>query len=73
MAGNVMEWALDGYWPYPSEPQTNPVGARSVLRIVRGNAFGQDEIDLCRARQRDPTAPSFRRGYFGFRCAHGVQ
>ena len=41
MAGNVGEWCFDFYnYPYPSEPQTDPVSKKpSVYQVIRGGSW----------------------------------
>jgi formylglycine-generating enzyme required for sulfatase activity len=68
MLGNVMEWTLDQYAPYPSTPQTNPwvKSTTSYPHAVRGGSWHDDESALsCKARvasdpswkKQDPQLP----------------
>ena len=55
MTGNLNEWCLDYYGPYPAEPQTNPTGAEDneyTLRVVRGGAFHLDSAGYSRNTKR---------------------
>ena len=55
MTGNVNEWCLDFYGPYPEDPQTNPTGPEQneyTLRVVRGGAFHNDSIGWSRNTRR---------------------
>ena len=55
MTGNLNEWCLDFYGPYPEEPQTNPTGAEQneyTLHVVRGGAFHNDSLGWCRNTRR---------------------
>jgi formylglycine-generating enzyme required for sulfatase activity len=41
MHGNVYEWCLDWYGPYPKGKVTNPTGpAKGVEKVMRGGCFG---------------------------------
>ena len=55
MTGNLNEWCLDFYGPYPEDPQTNPTGAEQneyTLHVVRGGAFHNDSLGWCRNTRR---------------------
>ena len=56
MTGNINEWCLDIYGPYPAEPQTNPTGAElsgsSALYVVRGGSFLVQSARWCRNTKR---------------------
>ncbi|MBE6231639.1 MAG: hypothetical protein E7117_04635 [Bacteroidales bacterium] len=55
MTGNLNEWCLDYYGPYPAEPQTNPTGPEDnqyTLRVVRGGAFHLDSAGYSRNTKR---------------------
>ena len=56
MHGNVFEWVEDCPAPYPSEPQTDPIGPVSEGHIVRGGCFGVAAPGL-RSAVRNVTAP----------------
>ncbi len=68
MLGNVMEWTLDQYQPYPSGEQTNPWvrSTQPYPQAVRGGSWNDPATDLrCAARvasdaswkQQDPQLP----------------
>jgi formylglycine-generating enzyme required for sulfatase activity len=44
MLGNVMEWTLDQYAPYPASPQDNPwvKSTTPYPHVVRGGSWGND-------------------------------
>ena len=75
MAGNVMEWTMDWYLPYPGNTYKNPRFGR-LLKVLRGNAFqkaGHYFLDAYRysffRTEADPN------DYFenvGFRCVTEV-
>ena len=39
MSGNVWEWCLDSYKPYPDMPQENPVSMGGNLFVLRGGSW----------------------------------
>lgn len=73
MAGNVMEWTLDWYGPYPAAAVVNPTGPDAGTQgIVRGGAWTQTRLSAAAVRTAfrsgvDPANPSLN---VGFRCAH---
>jgi eukaryotic-like serine/threonine-protein kinase len=53
MAGNVAQWCADGWRPYTTEPQTDPVGTLDdTTRMQRGGAWGKIAW-RCRSGYRD--------------------
>lgn len=56
MTGNVNEWCLDLYGPYPEEPQTNPTGAEPggsySYYVVRGGSYLVGSERWCRNTKR---------------------
>jgi formylglycine-generating enzyme required for sulfatase activity len=68
MLGNVMEWTLDQYAPYPAAPQQNPIvpSTAAYPHAVRGGSWNDDETAVtCTARvksdaswkRQDPQLP----------------
>jgi sulfatase modifying factor 1 len=71
LAGNVSEWVLDDYRPYPSECNACAFvqGEAGVDRVFRGGSFAEPATSL-RTGYRDGQGPSYRAAVRGFRCAH---
>jgi len=65
MAGNVMEWCLNGYYD-PSGPEVG----EDVSRVLRGGAWC-DDPDFCRAARRLDLTPGLRGDGIGFRVCRG--
>ena len=67
MHGNVWEWCVDGFGPYPSEPQVDPRQIDSVQDRVRrgGSWFGPGQA--CRSANRAWGHPMSRMQNTGFR------
>ena len=68
MLGNVMEWTLDQYAPYPAGPQTNPwvKATKPYPRVARGGSWNDPASAItCTARvqsdaswkEQDPQLP----------------
>jgi len=70
MSGNVSEWCWDWFGSYPSEAQTNPVGAViGSYRVSRGNECISNAQSL-RPAYRNYNYPNYQGGnFFGFRLA----
>ena len=79
LAGNVWELLLDGWAPYPTEAQVDPVAGASVggpdlqlvegRRALRGGSFGGAVVNL-RTRWRDSHEVTNAVAFVGFRCAY---
>jgi len=67
MHGNVEEWCLDWYGPYPAEPQTDPVGyADGLFRVTRGGSHNTT-AEFLRSANRLGTLPEDKHWLIGFR------
>ena len=67
MHGNVEEWCLDWYGPYPDGPQTDPLGpASGEFRVTRGGSHSTD-LKFLRSANRSGSLPDDRTWLIGFR------
>jgi formylglycine-generating enzyme required for sulfatase activity len=71
MTGLLEQWVLDWHGPYPSEPQTDPVGhATGDFRVSRGRGFDPrhpDAANYLRPQTRFANPPADRNEITGFR------
>jgi formylglycine-generating enzyme required for sulfatase activity len=71
MHGNVEEWCLDWYGPYPAWEQTDPVGlCDGDFRVTRGGSHGTEPAFL-RSANRSGALPEDRSWLIGFRVVQG--
>ena len=70
MLGNVSEWCLDGLRDFGPDPAVDPVGPPEpgAARVVRGGSWS-GVARYCRCAFRNRSAPDYRNGVLGFRCA----
>ena len=69
MAGNVWEWAADGYAPYDPSKTDNPVQGGRPTRVVRGGHWLNSSATSPRAANREDRGEEKRLEDVGFRCA----
>lgn len=69
MSGNVWEWTVSPYQPYPFNEADDAETPRSeALWVMRGGSFGDAE-QMIRAANRGGADPGARRPFLGFRVA----
>lgn len=67
MHGNVAEWCMDWYGPYPKGRTTSPAGPdRGVERVIRGGHY-YSSLDECRSAKRSRFQPDLASDVIGFR------
>lgn len=72
MLGNAFEWTWDWMGPYPSGPQTDPVGPPGgENRVFRGGSFKHPDVEA-RAAFRNGYGPGNQVEFIGFRCVRSL-
>ena len=67
MHGNVEEWCLDWYGPYPSDEVSDPAGPdKGMFKVTRGGSHNTPHAFL-RSANRSAAIPSDRHSQIGFR------
>jgi formylglycine-generating enzyme required for sulfatase activity len=66
MHGNVSEWCLDSFAPYPAGAVTDPFVTGGPFRVLRGGSL-LNSSDFCRSAVRDFITPGLTDFSFGFR------
>ena len=67
MHGNVREWVLDVYGPYPTEPVTDPTGAAEGAHIVDRGGGWLGHTKYCRSAYRVAHDPGYKNSRLGMR------
>ena len=70
MHGNVMEWCLDNYAPYPHEYQIDPIATKGHLKVTRGGAWSYFPWN-CRSSVRGLNPQGYKHITQGFRLVLG--
>jgi len=67
MQGNVVQWCLDGYGPYPGGEVTDPIGTGVGTGMVLRGGFAESFAWDCSPTARGTYNPSHRENGIGFR------
>jgi formylglycine-generating enzyme required for sulfatase activity len=73
LAGNVWEWCLDNYVPYPTGPETDPVHllAERSAHVVRGGGWNRSARGIL-ASYRGGATYDYQVPGLGFRCVRNL-
>lgn len=74
MQGNVCEWCLDQYGPYPATNCTDWIGRHPHTPVVfRSGSWGAKDLRMFRSAHRGYCDSQIKRAWFGFRvCLHSL-
>src|SRR5262249_14013154 len=68
LAGNVWEWCLDAYLPYPTQSETDPVRRGTTgNRVIRGGGWNRSARGLV-SSFRGAAIVTYQVPALGFRC-----
>jgi formylglycine-generating enzyme len=73
LSGNVSEWTLDAYVPYPGVCRDCAQIDATRNPTIRGGAFYVSNSNLLRTAPREAPQVFFQKYYIGFRCARGAE
>lgn len=66
MSGNLFQWTSSAYYKYRNSP-AHPEMFRMGYYVLRGGSWKSDKFTAM-SFSRNPTDPTFRSDFFGFRC-----
>ncbi len=66
MAGNLFQWTASSYYKYRNSP-AHPEMFRMGYFVLKGGSWKSDKFSAM-SYSRNPTDPTFRSDFFGFRC-----
>ncbi len=69
IVGNVFEWTVDKFAPYPGSDVEPPTGEAAEKRVIRGGAFNSTMPEFADPALRFAQEPEAHSHGVGFRCA----